>query len=213
MRDAARALVGEHDFSAFSRGRMQAKTPVRTVHAIAIEQHADEIDFVIRANAFLQHMVRNIVGCLVYVGGGKAAPRWIARGCWLRATATRRRPHSRRRACTSTAWNTKQNGVLHSENARQDLRITRTGDARAAAEAGADAIRSRLLSPSPRYLSVERAVEIRDALPPFVQTGRALRQRAWREIAQVIGRVHPAMLQFHGERDAAVLRAVWPAPT
>jgi len=78
MRDAARALVGEHDFSAFRAAECQAKTPVRTVHAIAIEQHADEIDFVIRANAFLQHMVRNIVGCLVYVGGGKQPPRWIA---------------------------------------------------------------------------------------------------------------------------------------
>jgi tRNA pseudouridine38-40 synthase len=78
MRNAARALVGAHDFSAFRAAECQAKTPVRTVHSIAIEQAAERIDFVIRANAFLQHMVRNIVGSLVYVGAGKQAAGWIA---------------------------------------------------------------------------------------------------------------------------------------
>jgi tRNA pseudouridine38-40 synthase len=78
MREAARALIGEHDFSAFRAAECQAKTPVRTVHALVIEQHAQRIDFVIRANAFLQHMVRNIVGSLIYVGNGKQAPGWIA---------------------------------------------------------------------------------------------------------------------------------------
>jgi tRNA pseudouridine38-40 synthase len=51
---------------------------VRTVHSIAIERAGDEIDFVIRANAFLHHMVRNIVGALVYVGNGKQPPAWVA---------------------------------------------------------------------------------------------------------------------------------------
>jgi tRNA pseudouridine38-40 synthase len=78
MREAARALIGEHDFSAFRAAECQAKTSVRTVHALVIEQHAQRIDFVIRANAFLQHMVRNIVGSLIYVGNGKQAPGWIA---------------------------------------------------------------------------------------------------------------------------------------
>jgi tRNA pseudouridine38-40 synthase len=78
MRSAARALVGEHDFSAFRAAECQAKTPVRTVHSIAIEQRAERIDFVIRANAFLHHMVRNIVGSLIYVGNGKQPPGWIA---------------------------------------------------------------------------------------------------------------------------------------
>ena len=78
MRRAARALIGEHDFSAFRAAECQAKTPVRTVHSIGIEQRDHCIEFVIRANAFLQHMVRNIVGSLVYVGAGKQAPRWIA---------------------------------------------------------------------------------------------------------------------------------------
>ncbi len=78
MQEATRALVGEHDFSAFRAAECQAKTPVRTVHSIAIEQDADRIDFVIRANAFLHHMVRNIVGSLVYVGAGRHPASWIA---------------------------------------------------------------------------------------------------------------------------------------
>jgi tRNA pseudouridine38-40 synthase len=78
IRTAARALVGEHDFSAFRAAECQAKTPVRTVHSIVIDTHADRVDFTIRANAFLQHMVRNIVGSLVYVGAGKQPPGWIA---------------------------------------------------------------------------------------------------------------------------------------
>ena len=77
--------------------------------------------------------------------------------------------------------------------------ITRTEDARAAARAGADAIGLVFYPPSPRYLSTERAVEIRDALPPFVQTVALFVNPDSAQVAQVIGRVRPAMLQFHGE--------------
>jgi tRNA pseudouridine38-40 synthase len=78
MRQAAVHLVGEHDFSAFRSSQCQAKTPVRTLHALDIEAHGERIDFVLRANAFLHHMVRNLVGTLVYVGKGKHPPGWIA---------------------------------------------------------------------------------------------------------------------------------------
>ena len=77
MREAAQALVGEHDFSAFRAAECQARTPVRAVHSIAVERAGDQIDFVIRANAFLHHMVRNIVGSLVYVGCGRQPVAWI----------------------------------------------------------------------------------------------------------------------------------------
>ncbi len=77
--------------------------------------------------------------------------------------------------------------------------ITRPGDARAAAEAGADAIGLVFHPPSPRFLSVERALGIRDALPPFVQTVALFVNPDAAQVAQVIGRVRPAMLQFHGE--------------
>jgi len=74
MRAAASLLVGEHDFSAFRSAECQAKSPVRTLHALDIERHGDRIDFLARANAFLHHMVRNLVGTLVYVGKGAFAP-------------------------------------------------------------------------------------------------------------------------------------------
>jgi len=77
--------------------------------------------------------------------------------------------------------------------------ITRAQDAQAAARAGADAIGLVFYPPSPRYLSGERAVEIRDALPPFVQTVALFVNPDAAQVAQVMQRVRPAMLQFHGE--------------
>jgi phosphoribosylanthranilate isomerase len=77
--------------------------------------------------------------------------------------------------------------------------ITRPADALAAAQAGADAIGLVFYPPSPRYLSLERAREIRDVLPPFVQTVALFVNADAAQVSQVIGRVHPAMLQFHGD--------------
>ena len=77
MRDAAAVLVGEHDFSAFRSAECQAKSPVRTVHLLEVERSGEKIDFVIRANAFLHHMVRNIVGTLVYVGKDRRPAQWV----------------------------------------------------------------------------------------------------------------------------------------
>jgi tRNA pseudouridine38-40 synthase len=77
MREAAAPLLGAHDFSAFRSSECQAKSPVRTIHALEIEKRGERIDFLIRANAFLHHMVRNLVGTLVYVGKGKHPPRWV----------------------------------------------------------------------------------------------------------------------------------------
>src|ERR1700704_6103887 len=81
--------------------------------------------------------------------------------------------------------------------------ITRPGDAKAAAQAGADTIGLVFYPPSPRFLSVERALEIRDALPPFVQPIALFVNPDAAQVAQVIGRVKPAMLQFHGEETPA----------
>jgi phosphoribosylanthranilate isomerase len=77
--------------------------------------------------------------------------------------------------------------------------ITRAADAIAAADAGADAIGLVFYPPSPRFVSNERAREIRDALPPFVQTVALFVNADGAQVSQVIGRVHPAMLQFHGD--------------
>ena len=77
--------------------------------------------------------------------------------------------------------------------------ITRPGDALAAAQAGADAIGLVFYPPSPRYLAAERALDIRQALPPFVQTVALFVNPDAAQVAQVIGRLRPAMLQFHGD--------------
>lgn len=77
MRAAAGIFVGEHDFSAFRSSECQAKTPIRKIFSLEIQEEAQTIHFVIRANAFLHHMVRNLVGTLVYVGKGKHPPQWV----------------------------------------------------------------------------------------------------------------------------------------
>ncbi len=77
MATAARLLVGEHDFSAFRDAQCQAKSPVRTMSDVAVERRGNLIAFTFRANAFLHHMVRNLVGSLVYVGAAKQPPEWI----------------------------------------------------------------------------------------------------------------------------------------
>lgn len=78
MHAAAQALVGEHDFSAFRAAECQAKTPIRTLHAVEVARSGQRVDFVVKANAFLHHMVRNLVGSLVYVGCGRQPASWIA---------------------------------------------------------------------------------------------------------------------------------------
>jgi tRNA pseudouridine38-40 synthase len=77
MREAARHLVGEHDFSAFRAASCQANTPVKLMHEVSIQRYGDVIVFTVRASAFLHHMVRNIVGSLVYVGVGRQKPEWM----------------------------------------------------------------------------------------------------------------------------------------
>ncbi|MCC2596862.1 tRNA pseudouridine(38-40) synthase TruA [Pusillimonas sp. MFBS29] len=77
MRDAARRLVGEHDFSCFRSSQCQAASPVRTMQEIAIVQHGDFFLFRFRANAFLHHMIRNIMGAILYIGQGRQDPLWM----------------------------------------------------------------------------------------------------------------------------------------
>lgn len=78
MQQAAQLLVGEHDFSAFRSSQCQAASPVKQMRAIDISRRGAywRIDF--HANAFLHHMVRNIVGCLVAVGNGSRPAPWMS---------------------------------------------------------------------------------------------------------------------------------------
>jgi len=78
MQIAAQALIGEHDFSAFRTLACQAKSPVRTIREINIARENERIIIEIEANAFLHHMVRNIVGSLLPIGRGLKNTDWIA---------------------------------------------------------------------------------------------------------------------------------------
>ena len=71
MDEAARALVGHHDFSSFRASECQAKSPVKTLEAFAVRRDGEEIAATARARSFLHHQVRNMVGTLGLVGEGK----------------------------------------------------------------------------------------------------------------------------------------------
>ena len=73
MSAAAQYLMGEHDFSSFRSSECQARSPVKTLHEVAIRRHGDYVLFDFCAGGFLHHMVRNIVGSLLWVGYGKAS--------------------------------------------------------------------------------------------------------------------------------------------
>lgn len=76
MNEAAGYLQGEHDFSAFRAAGCQASTPVRTIKHLQVDRNDDWIRISVTANAFLQHMVRNIAGTLVAIGRGDEKPAW-----------------------------------------------------------------------------------------------------------------------------------------
>ncbi len=78
MQTAAAVLVGEHDFSAFRAAGCQARSPWREVKRIELWRAGGLLQIEVEANAFLQHMVRNIVGSLILVGRGRRRPVWMA---------------------------------------------------------------------------------------------------------------------------------------
>jgi tRNA pseudouridine38-40 synthase len=77
MQRAAQALVGEHDFSAFRAVQCQARHAVRDMQAIRVQREDEEVVVEVRANAFLHHMVRNIVGSLLVIGRGEGPESWM----------------------------------------------------------------------------------------------------------------------------------------
>ena len=78
MKIAAALLLGEHDFSCFRGSLCQAKSPIKTIEYIEIKSFEDELILDIKANAFLHHMVRNIVGTLLKIGRGEKNVEWIS---------------------------------------------------------------------------------------------------------------------------------------
>ncbi|MBY5268977.1 tRNA pseudouridine(38-40) synthase TruA [Spiribacter salinus] len=78
MRAAVGCLLGEHDFSSFRAAGCQARHPVRTVTEVSLERRGSLIALEIEANAFLHHMVRNVVGSLMVIGSGERPSGWLA---------------------------------------------------------------------------------------------------------------------------------------
>ncbi len=77
MRAGAAYLVGRHDFTSFRATQCQAKSPIREIHYMHIIRRGDLIVLEVQANAFLHHMVRNIVGVLLAVGAGDKPAAWV----------------------------------------------------------------------------------------------------------------------------------------
>jgi tRNA pseudouridine38-40 synthase len=77
MAAGAQHLLGEHDFTAFRAAECQAKSPVKHLHRATVTRRDDLVVLEFQANAFLHHMVRNLVGALVYIGKGSRPPEWM----------------------------------------------------------------------------------------------------------------------------------------
>lgn len=78
MHAAAQAVLGENDFSAFRTAQCQARTPMRNVHEIRVSRQGEVVSIEVQANAFLHHMVRNLVGSLLMIGRGERPIGWMA---------------------------------------------------------------------------------------------------------------------------------------
>jgi tRNA pseudouridine38-40 synthase len=78
MREAARALLGHHDFTSFRAAECQAKSPLKTLDRLDIVTEGERLLFEVEARSFLQHQVRNMVGTLMLVGRGKWRPERVA---------------------------------------------------------------------------------------------------------------------------------------
>jgi len=78
MQSAANSLLGRHDFSSFRAAGCQAHTPIREISVLSVIRQGKWISIHVQANAFLQHMVRNITGVLVAIGKGEKSHDWAA---------------------------------------------------------------------------------------------------------------------------------------
>jgi tRNA pseudouridine38-40 synthase len=78
MQQAAALLIGQHDFSSFRAAACQARTPVKTMNGVTIARHGSYWRFEFEADAFLHHMIRNIMGCLLVIGQGQQPPQWMS---------------------------------------------------------------------------------------------------------------------------------------
>jgi phosphoribosylanthranilate isomerase len=144
-----------------------------------VSRSDEMLRFELAANAFLHRMVRNIVGCLVYVGAGRQPPHWMAE---LLASAPRVPEPS-----PSMRTRVKICGVTNAD------------DARAAVDAGADAIGMILgYRKSARCIAAEEAARIASSLPPFVTAVMLFVDASPEFVREAARLARPQLLQFHG---------------
>ncbi|MCY1365057.1 tRNA pseudouridine synthase A [compost metagenome] len=77
MVQAAQTLVGEHDFSSFRAAQCQAHSPIKRLMRAEVTRRGAYWRFEFEASAFLHHMIRNIMGCLIAIGNGSRPPEWM----------------------------------------------------------------------------------------------------------------------------------------
>jgi tRNA pseudouridine38-40 synthase len=77
MQEAASLLIGQHDFTSFRASACQAKSPIKTISRAEISRRGAYWRFEFQSDAFLHHMIRNIMGCLLQVGQGHQEPQWM----------------------------------------------------------------------------------------------------------------------------------------
>jgi tRNA pseudouridine38-40 synthase len=78
IHEASRVLIGQHDFTSFRSSDCQAKTPVRLMHSIEVRETGALVSVEFVANGFLHHMIRNLMGSLLYVAMGRQKQEWLA---------------------------------------------------------------------------------------------------------------------------------------
>ncbi len=77
MQEALVSIEGRHDFSSFRAAECQARSPIKTMYSAQVSARGDLLRFDFHADAFLQHMIRNLIGALVYIGSGRKPPSWL----------------------------------------------------------------------------------------------------------------------------------------
>jgi len=210
MQVAAQCLLGEHDFSAFRAAQCQAKSPIKHLRELEIHREGEMLIFDLSAGAFLHHMVRNIVGCLVYVA--RASIRRTGwRKCWRAASAVRPRRPSRRMAYTCAAYSTRRSGDCRKWitkqywesccDAHQDLRhhTRRRCAGSRALRRGCD--RAGVLRAQPAPCRHCTGGETGGRAAPFVSVVGLFVNATEAFVREVLAHVPLDLLQFHGDES------------